>query len=44
MISDRDYETTSMSYQNYLLNENHENFKLQKPNFKQIPMTQIQNK
>jgi len=26
-----------------LLNENHENSKHQKPNLKQIPMTQIQN-
>jgi hypothetical protein len=26
-----------------LLNENHENSKHQKPNIKQIPMTQIQN-
>jgi hypothetical protein len=29
--------------ENCLLNENHENSKHQKPNFKQIPMTQIQN-
>jgi hypothetical protein len=43
MISDWDYETSSSAYENYLLNENHENSKLQKSNLKQIPMTQIQN-
>jgi hypothetical protein len=30
-------------YESYLLKENYENSKHQKPNLKQIPMTQIQN-
>jgi prophage tail gpP-like protein len=34
MISIRDYETTSIAYENHLLDENHENSKLQKPNLK----------
>jgi hypothetical protein len=32
MIGIRDYETTSIAYENYLLNENYENSKLQKSN------------